>query len=425
MSIALSLSVVVLLLLAISAQARSIKKELSPKNLDSSTSQSAISDAVLASLQKTSPSKSLSVSSRVAFKNGAVVDPEEVRFNNPRSDRFVFWPIQCRCSPSGRGASPFVTGKVQAALTALWAAFLKETKAGATIKAVLPKYKKAMLLSLDAAAKAYGGEAVINADAKLRVANRWSFCMYDRITSKNINFFNDTSSGKLILATVGKCNRVPRFTSNARFLDRAGDGVPSESTSPPVTGSPPVPVGPITSAAPTASTAPSAPTIPTTATDPTSPTDPNTSGVQSPSPFAAQGGGNEGCVAVEHLKGYVLQHKNHLLKPVLCSSGFCATPNHGIIVDGAYTSMKTLCSEGTWKCVRQTKWVNNLKLAANRRAVVSDRIVVTPYDVRFPKAAIWAVQILEDVWNIVFSSLIVGSIAIVIFVLRPVVSKSA
>lgn len=120
---------------------------------------------------------------------------------------------------------------------------------------------------------------------------------------------------------------------------------------------------------------------------------------------------NEGCVAVEHLQGYVLQHRNHLLRPVLCSRGFCATPNHGIIVNEVYTSMKSLCSAGTWKCIHQTKWMNNLKLAVNRRAPVSENIVVTPYDVRFPRWFIWVVQMVEDAWNLVATSLVVGSVA--------------
>lgn len=77
-------------------------------------------------------------------------------------------------------------------------------------------------------------------------------------------------------------------------------------------------------------------------------------------------------------------------------SAQCATPNHGIIADGVCTSKKKLCSDSSSPCIQQTKLVNNLKLAANRRAVASDRIVVTPYDVRFPKAVIWAVHILED-----------------------------
>lgn len=107
---------------------------------------------------------------------------------------------------------------------------------------------------------------------------------------------------------------------------------------------------------------------------------------------------NEGCVAVEHLSGYVLQHQNHLVRPVLCANGFCATPNHAIFVNGEYTSMLRLCSR-RWSCSEHVKLVNNLKVSANRRARVSEQIVVTPYDIRFPKAAVWTVQIAEDVWN--------------------------
>lgn len=56
------------------------------------------------------------------------------------------------------------------------------------------------------------------------------------------------------------------------------------------------------------------------------------------------------------------------------------------------------------------KLVNNLELATNRRAVVSNRIVVTPYYVRFPKVAVRAVQMLEDVWNLLASSAAIGSV---------------
>lgn len=107
---------------------------------------------------------------------------------------------------------------------------------------------------------------------------------------------------------------------------------------------------------------------------------------------------NEGCVAVEHLEGYVLQHAQHLMRPVLCAHEFCATPNHAIIVGGEYTSMKRLCGN-TWKCSQHVMLVNNLKVTANRRARVSEHIVVTPYDIRFPKVAVWVVQIVEGLWN--------------------------
>ncbi len=115
---------------------------------------------------------------------------------------------------------------------------------------------------------------------------------------------------------------------------------------------------------------------------------------------------NEGCVAVEHLEGYALQHAQHFKRRVLCTDGFCATPNHAIIVDGAMTSMKQLCSGG-WSCVETEKLVNNLNVFVNRRAQVNDRIIVTPYDIRFPRWCVWIVQAMECTWNMVCNSPIV------------------
>lgn len=135
---------------------------------------------------------------------------------------------------------------------------------------------------------------------------------------------------------------------------------------------------------------------------------------------------NEGCVAVEHLEGYELQHPRDLRREVLCARGFCATPNHAIIVGGEYTSMRRLCG-GVWtgECTKSVKLVNNLKIAANRRAVVGD-IVVTPYDIRFPIWLIWVVQILEDVWNVLALSVCTGTLAsVAVLLLSRAESKAA
>eukprot|EP00171_Calliarthron_tuberculosum_P014326 IDg14326t1 len=118
-------------------------------------------------------------------------------------------------------------------------------------------------------------------------------------------------------------------------------------------------------------------------------------------------GMTEGCVAVEHLNGFALQHRQHLRRPVLCADNFCATPNHAILFKGTFTSMKRLCA-GQLYCTAEVRLVNNLKVAVNRRAEVSDDIVVTPYDIRFPKALVWAAQMTEDAIRIVSKSLGVG-----------------
>lgn len=155
---------------------------------------------------------------------------------------------------------------------------------------------------------------------------------------------------------------------------------------------------------------------------------PNVTGTPLASPIRPEGGFsppaasgtaavNEGCVAIEHLNGYDLQHKNHLRRMVLCSSSeqFCATPNHAIIVDGKWTSMKQLC-KSTWNCVRTVKLVNNLRITSHRRATISEGIILTPFDIRYPRWCVWVVQILEMGFNGVgLIEIIAGSIALFLY----------
>lgn len=115
---------------------------------------------------------------------------------------------------------------------------------------------------------------------------------------------------------------------------------------------------------------------------------------------------NEGCVAVEHLKGYALQHQYDLIRPVLCFEGFCATPNHALIIHGKYTSMKRMCDkDGEWsgRCDADERRVNNLRLVYGRRAKYNTNIIITPYDIRFPKAAVWIVQISQEILWVIFN----------------------
>ena len=112
---------------------------------------------------------------------------------------------------------------------------------------------------------------------------------------------------------------------------------------------------------------------------------------------------NEGCVAVEHLEGYALQHSRHFKRRVLCAEGFCATPNHAIIVDDEITSMKQLC-RGKWSCVETEKLVNNLNVFVNSHAKINDRITVTAYDIRFPRWCVVIAQAMEITWNVVVSN---------------------
>lgn len=110
---------------------------------------------------------------------------------------------------------------------------------------------------------------------------------------------------------------------------------------------------------------------------------------------------NEGCVAVEHLRGAVHQYLWPLRRPVVCRSSaygvLCATANHAIIYRGHYTSLTRLCAAQRWHgCWRSVALVNNMRVTVNRRLRVSPEIVLTPYDVRFPKAATWVAQLSQD-----------------------------
>ena len=88
---------------------------------------------------------------------------------------------------------------------------------------------------------------------------------------------------------------------------------------------------------------------------------------------------NEGCVAVEHLNGSHRLYRRHLRRSVLCGRGVCAATNHALVVDGMYTSMQTLCTEGGLACVRTTKLVNNLRMSQETRLPISNitRVPIT------------------------------------------------
>lgn len=136
---------------------------------------------------------------------------------------------------------------------------------------------------------------------------------------------------------------------------------------------------------------------------------------------------NEGCVAVEHLHGVGTQHGTPWLRETLCARGFCATPNHALLVDGRWTSMRRLCGS-EWTCSRETRLVNNLKIASATRWRFDDRIVITPYDDRFPRVASWVVQMVEDVLTLSAAALVGGTVAACVvlvysFALRDAVTR--
>ncbi len=61
--------------------------------------------------------------------------------------------------------------------------------------------------------------------------------------------------------------------------------------------------------------------------------------------------------------------------------------------------------------MQSVKLVNNLKVAANRRAVVNGLVTITPYDARFPRAAVWGVQMVQDAAILVARCIAVAALA--------------
>lgn len=253
-------------------------------------------------------------------------------------------------------------------------------------------------------ARKRGYEACANADAALRAPGFTTFCTYDAVTEVNLV----VKKGKFRAAPA--CDSMARFTSNKK---QRGVNQTISMPRPVVPGASPVPsvavrgddVGNVrielgnkqgAAVSPVPSPSPSVGAEEVKVVNPT--------------PL------NEGCVAVEHLAGFALQHPRHRRRAVLCMDGFCATPNHAILVDGVYTSMGRLC-RAEWECTREVRLVNNLKVAVNKMARYDDRIVITPYDVRFPVALVWLVQMMEDLVGIAHSAVISGlAVSSVLFV---------
>lgn len=209
---------------------------------------------------------------------------------------------------------------------------------------------------LDACAAMYSYDGCVNGDAALRRESKieMTICTYESVYGRNVA--NNYMGTPNTVATLGECRSTANMQTQQMSTEMTSQVMAKGSTQ-----------------------------------------------------YAKASSANEGCVAVEHLRGYVLQHRRHLYRRVLCHHGFCATPNHAILLDNSITSMGELCAE-TWKCHETMKMVNNLKVAVNRRARVSARIVVTPYDIRFGKIATWAVQIIEDVVELVMTCVALSSL---------------
>jgi len=110
---------------------------------------------------------------------------------------------------------------------------------------------------------------------------------------------------------------------------------------------------------------------------------------------------NEGCIAINHLRGYKLLYTKHIWTEMYCyKDAVCATPNHAIIFKGTYTSLKIVCANplNSINCSRKYGWVNNLRVSGRYElnlVKVNDEITITPFDARFPR---WTVYIAQGIW---------------------------
>ncbi len=362
--------------------------------------------------------------------------------------------MYCPCSPSTRGFRVDALESVQEYIEEVQT-IIAEGRAERT-----PADEVARELALKSqelwanCASDFGMEECVNADAALRAdakcaPNCASFCEYDRGSWRN------NANGVYGPA----CDTVPAYKSKAVEINdpaaaEPGDVVattprnptpgvekplsgrvrtrPLEANGRPAAGSSSIPAGkgePTVDVPSTAGSKSATPATPVTVSSSNGETESNGATETATTPPDGSQGGlqgvpmetliattndntpligtplNEGCVAVEHLEGYALQHAKHLERAVLCAKGFCATPNHALIVDGKWTSMARLCKE--WECVSTVKLVNNLKVVVNRRATHGE-FTITPYDMRFPRWCVWAVQIAEDVFHLVAIACVLG-----------------
>lgn len=308
--------------------------------------------------------------------------------------------MPCPCSPSARRfrLPPVFDAPVRAYNAAV---------AGRRLRGALPtlhRHHQTAVVLFGRCAARFGFEACVNRDAEMRKDTRVTVCIFDRASGRNLA----RSAGVDGFWFVKPCDESVRFRSPDRLLAGATPASPDASIAP-ADAAPTARPGRPTQSSPAkhgwrpTQSQPAAEATATVLVSAASsgeavserpPPIPLPSRVHIPraseSPSAGDAGVSEGCIAVEHLHGLALQHKKHLVREVLCWDGFCATRNHAIIVDGRWTSLGEICRREM--CSKDMKLVNNMDVFVNWKAPVGARIVVTPYDARFPRFFVWVAQ---------------------------------
>ncbi len=308
--------------------------------------------------------------------------------------------LKCDCSPTKRGFSESVLKLLVEDVNEVVEKAKEEKEKGATSAQVEQFEVSKAAKRFRNCVKNHSHEECVNADAALRrgkcYPNCRTFCAFYEPTWENINLKGERAPA---------CNTVPDYRSDKpQIVAGKADHESAIRPTPSPSRKPVVAPGAEDQDADKDADNEAAESEGSASTLESSPEpSPSTPSTIETRPV------NEGCVAVEHLEGYVMQHRRHLEREVFCAHGFCATPNHAIIVDSEWTSMKRLCAE-KWACVKSVKLVNNLKLTANSRAVFNDFITITPYDLRFPRWGVWLVQHAEDLYESVGVAALVGSL---------------
>lgn len=337
-----------------------------------------------------------------------LLDPSPIGISESDASRFSNFTYPCDCSPTARGHPPLSDPLLRDLVPLLRRLPFADRLALPPLKLRIGRIQEMLI-------NRYGREGFVNLDAAMRSTERVTVCFHDTLSGRNVFPLRDLPATGWQLLSLRGCDQIPPSRSTPQqtrgFMPSPGPKMPGEVPNPlpglinvipglgDGSGAPPAPVsapGPAAAPSPAASAPNAAAAASTPTPAPTPATDRNRS---------------EGCVAIEHLSGAVLQHPTHLWRPTLCAGGFCATPNHALIVDGVWTSMKRLCA-GQWECMREMRWVNNLKIEYATRLKYDAHIVITPYDLRFPVAGPWTVQMGQDALRLVFMSVKLAALVV-------------
>lgn len=315
---------------------------------------------------------------------------------------------ECSCSASERGYPV-----LQRRDLALFKELLEELGG-------LPQHSKRRLavtdeiiLLGDELTKDYGVEGVVNADRAIRMRSITSaaYCVYDAVSQRNLvrDVRTKDSFDYVSLKSCSAFEETRAPSHVVAMLVNATNVVNGENETGAMDEEPQLSVSPVVTPNASSSTVPSKP--PLIITSPSA----------SASPITMAQRLNAGCVAVEHIQGHQLQYTRHLLRRVTCWNEICATQHHSLIVNGKWTTMLSLCSQQQQECTEREMYVNNLAIAFTTRLQLTENVIVTPYDARYPIFLCWLAQMVHDSIWLISQSMFMSFIAALLVMANSVV----